>query len=85
MKRGTNDYFFAWNWIPPVRGIRIPALFSSRIRAGQIAAIVEYRGTHVKWCSTILVVSGHLGPGQQQIAEALQRRRLGLPYGRDTL
>jgi hypothetical protein len=33
----------------------------------------------------MLVISGHPGPGQQQIAEAPRLRRLDRPYGRDTL
>jgi magnesium chelatase family protein len=39
----------------------------------------------LKVARTLADLAGHPGPGQQQIAEALQLRRLDRPYGRDTL
>ena len=84
MKEGTSDWAFAWNQTPPALEI-----LKSRICARQNDTIFQLLAYITQACKDgSFDNSCHFRPpgsGQQQIAEALQLRRLGLPYGRDTL
>ena len=84
MKEGTSDWAFAWNQTPPALEI-----LKSRICARQNDTIFQLLAYITQACEdgslTILVVSCHPGPGQQQIAEPLQLRRIERPYGHDPL